>query len=66
MTSNSLSERAALKAESARRKAERAERDARIRAHVEANPDIPHSDVARAFNVKPGIVFDALGKRKKS
>lgn len=58
-----LDERAALKEESARRKAARQERDTRIRAHAAANPDLNMRDIARAFNVQRTIVEAALGKR---
>lgn len=58
-----ITERAAIKEESERRKAAREERDARIRAHAAANPDISMRDISRAFNLRRGIVETVLKKR---
>lgn len=55
---------AALREESMRRKAAKAERAERIKVHAAANPDLNMAEIARAFNVKRSIVEVALGRRK--
>jgi predicted dienelactone hydrolase len=65
MTTVETTERAALKAEAAHRRAEKAARNTRIRAFFAANPGISIADTARAFNVHDSVVRVALGRDRR-